>query len=127
MVVNSEVLTQFGLTERVDRALRELRSRGTVPPDRNDLQRQVLERMILERAQMQLARETGLQVGGAQLMAAALVGATLAGDMLTRAAGFGIGMYKGDTATDPVSVRVEPDLDGLGRDVRRRTGRRGFH
>lgn len=67
VVVNSEVLTQFDLNDRVERALRDLRSRGTVPPDRNDLQRQVLERMILERAQMQLARETGLQVDDLQL------------------------------------------------------------
>ena len=66
-VVNSEVITQFDLSERVTRALRELRSRGTPLPDRNDLQRQVLERMIIERAQLQLARETGLQIDDLQL------------------------------------------------------------
>ncbi len=66
-VVNSEVITQFDLSERVTRALRELRSRGTPLPDRNDLQRQVLERMILERVQLQLARETGLQIDDLQL------------------------------------------------------------
>jgi len=66
-VVNSEVITQFDLSERVTRALRELRVRGTPLPDRNDLQRQVLERMILERAQLQLARETGLQIDDLQL------------------------------------------------------------
>ena len=66
-VINSEVITQFDLSERVTRALRELRSRGTPLPDRNDLQRQVLERMIIERAQLQLARETGLQIDNLQL------------------------------------------------------------
>lgn len=66
-VVNSEVITQFDLSERVTRALRELRSRGTPLPDRNDLQRQVLERMIIERAQLQLAHETGLQIDDLQL------------------------------------------------------------
>lgn len=66
-VVNSEVITQFDLSERVTRALRELGSRGTPLPDRNELQRQVLERMTIERAQLQLARETGLQIDDLQL------------------------------------------------------------
>jgi len=66
-VVNSEVITQYELSQRVERALRDLRSRGTPLPDRNDLQRQVLERMIMERIQLQLARETGLQVDELQL------------------------------------------------------------
>ena len=66
-VVNSEVITQFDLTERVTRALREMRSRGTPLPDRDDLQRQMLERMIVERVQLQLARETGLQIDDLQL------------------------------------------------------------
>jgi len=67
VVVNSEVITQNDLSERVDRALRDLRSRGTPLPDRTELQRQVLERMILERVQLQLARETGLQIDDLQL------------------------------------------------------------
>ncbi|OGA44020.1 MAG: molecular chaperone SurA [Betaproteobacteria bacterium RIFCSPLOWO2_12_FULL_65_110] len=66
-VVNSEVITQFDLTERVTRARRELRSRGIPEPDQNELQRQVLERMIVERVQLQLARETGLQIDDLQL------------------------------------------------------------
>ena len=66
-VVNSEVVTQFDLSERTTRALRELRSRGISPPDENELRRQVLERMILERVQLQLARETGLQIDDLQL------------------------------------------------------------
>src|SRR3990170_4452228 len=66
-VVNSEVITQFDLTERVTRARRELRSRGIPEPDQNELQRQVLERMIVERVQLQLAREPGLQIDDLQL------------------------------------------------------------
>ena len=66
-VVNSEVITQYDLSERVQRALRELRSRGTPLPDRDELQRQVLERMIVDRVQLQYARETGLQIDDLQL------------------------------------------------------------
>jgi len=66
-VVNSEVITQFDLSERVTRALRELRGRSIPAPDENELRRQVLERMILERVQLQLARETGLQIDDLQL------------------------------------------------------------
>ena len=66
-VVNSEVITQFDLSERVTRALRELRSRSIPPPDENESRRQVLDRMIIERTQLQLARETGLQIDDLQL------------------------------------------------------------
>ena len=66
-VVNSEVITQFDLSERVTRALRELRSRNIPAPDENELRRQVLDRMIIERTQLQLARETGLQIDDLQL------------------------------------------------------------
>src|SRR3990172_11243365 len=66
-VINSEVITQFDLSERVTRALRELRGRSIPAPDENELRRQVLERMILERVQLQLARETGLQIDDLQL------------------------------------------------------------
>jgi peptidyl-prolyl cis-trans isomerase SurA len=66
-VVNSEVITQFELSDRVTRALRELSQRGTPLPDRGELQRQVLERMIMERVQLQFARETGLQIDDLQL------------------------------------------------------------
>ena len=66
-VVNSEVITQFDLSERVTRALRELRSRNIPAPDENELRRQVLDRIIIERTQLQLARETGLQIDDLQL------------------------------------------------------------
>jgi peptidyl-prolyl cis-trans isomerase SurA len=66
-VVNSEVITQYDMSERVTRAQRELRSRSIPAPDESELRRQVLERMILERVQLQLARETGLQIDDLQL------------------------------------------------------------
>jgi peptidyl-prolyl cis-trans isomerase SurA len=61
-VVNSEVITQFELSERVGRILKELAQRGTPLPARDQLERQVLERMILDKVQLQLARDTGLRV-----------------------------------------------------------------
>jgi peptidyl-prolyl cis-trans isomerase SurA len=61
-VVNSEVITQFELSERVGRVLKELAQRGTPLPSREQLERQVLERMILDKVQLQLARDTGLRV-----------------------------------------------------------------
>lgn len=61
-VVNNEVITQYELSARVDRVLKELRQRGTPAPDREQLERQVLERIITEKVQLQFAKETGLRV-----------------------------------------------------------------
>jgi peptidyl-prolyl cis-trans isomerase SurA len=61
-VVNSEVITQFELTERLNRVLKELEQRGVPLPPRDQLERQVLERMILDKVQLQLAKDTGLKV-----------------------------------------------------------------
>ena len=61
-LVNNEVVTQYELNEMVERAIQELRARGTPLPARNELQRQVLERMITDRVQFQYARETGLRI-----------------------------------------------------------------
>jgi peptidyl-prolyl cis-trans isomerase SurA len=61
-VVNSEVITQYELSARVDRVLKELRQRGTPSPDREQLGRQVLERVITDKVQLQFAKETGLRV-----------------------------------------------------------------
>jgi peptidyl-prolyl cis-trans isomerase SurA len=61
-VVNSEVITQFDLGERADRASKELSQRGIAAPPREQLERQVLERLISDRIQVQFARETGIRV-----------------------------------------------------------------
>jgi peptidyl-prolyl cis-trans isomerase SurA len=66
-VVNKEVITQSELNDAIGGAERELRRRGTAPPERAVLERQMLERMILERAQTQLARDTGIRVDELQL------------------------------------------------------------
>ena len=66
-VVNQEVITQFELSERMQRVTRELQQRNTPLPDRDVLERQVLERMITERVQLQRAVDLGLRVDDAQL------------------------------------------------------------
>lgn len=66
-VVNQEVITQFELSERMQRVTRELQQRNTPLPDRDVLERQVLERMITERVQLQRAGELGLRVDDPQL------------------------------------------------------------
>jgi peptidyl-prolyl cis-trans isomerase SurA len=66
-VVNDEVITQLSLNERVEIALRQLRSQGTPPPPRAVLEKQILERMIADAVQLQFARETGLRVTDTEL------------------------------------------------------------
>src|SRR5262245_20438289 len=66
-VVNKEVITLSELNDAIGGAERELRRRGTAPPERSVLERQMLERLILDRAQVQLARDTGIRVDEMQL------------------------------------------------------------
>jgi len=66
-IVNKEVITASELSEAVAAAERELRRRGTAPPERAVLERQMLERLILGKAQVQLARDTGIRVDELQL------------------------------------------------------------
>jgi len=66
-VVNKEVITMSELNDAIAGAERELRRRGTAPPERGVLERQMLERLILDRAQGQLARDTGIRVDELQL------------------------------------------------------------
>jgi peptidyl-prolyl cis-trans isomerase SurA len=61
-VVNKEVITQFELSQRVDRVEKELRRRGTPLPDPGEMQRGVRERLITEKVQLQFAKETGIRV-----------------------------------------------------------------
>ena len=61
-VVNKEVITQYELSERSERALKELGRRGTSLPARGDIERQVLERLITDKVQLQYAKETALRV-----------------------------------------------------------------
>ena len=66
-IVNKEVITASELANAVGTAERELRRRGTAPPERAVLERQMLERLILEKAQVQMARDTGIRVDELQL------------------------------------------------------------
>jgi peptidyl-prolyl cis-trans isomerase SurA len=66
-IVNKEVITASELANAVGSAERELRRRGTTPPDRAVLERQMLERLILDKAQAQMARDTGIRVDELQL------------------------------------------------------------
>lgn len=61
-VVNSEVITQRDLSQRMSQVENQLRQQRVPAPPADVLQRQVLERMVVERAQLQFARETGLRV-----------------------------------------------------------------
>src|SRR5437879_12686891 len=60
-VVNKEVITQYELTERMNRVHKELQRRGTSLPARSEIERQVLEHLIIEKVQLQYARETGVR------------------------------------------------------------------
>jgi peptidyl-prolyl cis-trans isomerase SurA len=66
-IVNKEVITASELADAVSSAERELRRRGTTPPERPVLERQMLERLILDKAQVQLARDSGIRVDELQL------------------------------------------------------------
>ena len=66
-IVNKEVITSSELAGAVAAAERELRRRGTAPPERAVLEQQMLERLILDKAQVQLARDTGIRVDELQL------------------------------------------------------------
>ncbi len=66
-VVNKEVITQFELTDRIDRVQKELQRRGTSGVDRKEIEHQVLERLVVEKVQLQYARETGMRVDDLEL------------------------------------------------------------
>ena len=66
-IVNKEVITLSELGDAVASAERQLRRRGTAPPERAVLERQMLERLILDKAQAQMARDTGIRIDELQL------------------------------------------------------------
>jgi peptidyl-prolyl cis-trans isomerase SurA len=66
-VVNTEVITQRDLAERMVLVETQLKRQGTPLPARDVLERQVLERMIMDRVQVQFARDTGVRVDDLQV------------------------------------------------------------
>ena len=66
-VVNTEVITQRDLSERITLVGTQLKRQGTPPPPPEVLERQVLERMIMDRVQVQFARDTGVRVDDLQV------------------------------------------------------------
>ena len=66
-VVNTEVITQNDLNERVGLVVRQLQRQGGQLPSSDVLSRQILERLINDLLQVQLAKETGIKVDDATL------------------------------------------------------------
>ena len=66
-VVNSDVITQLELKERLRMVTQQLQKQGTPLPPQEVLEKQLLERVIMERVQLQFAQETGVKVDDAQL------------------------------------------------------------
>jgi peptidyl-prolyl cis-trans isomerase SurA len=69
-VVNKEVVVRSELEAEVNRILGELAQRGTKPPARSVLERQVLDHLVLQRLQLQLADQLGVRVDDEQVNAA---------------------------------------------------------
>jgi peptidyl-prolyl cis-trans isomerase SurA len=66
-VVNTEVITQNDLSDRVNLVVRQLQRQGGQLPPSDVLSRQILERLINDLLQVQLAKETGIKVDDATL------------------------------------------------------------
>ena len=66
-VINSEVITQRQLDDRLKLAMQQLGRQKTPLPPREVLEKQLLERLITERVQLQFAKETGVRVDDTQL------------------------------------------------------------
>ena len=61
-VVNSEPVTNYEVSLRVERIADQLRRQGATVPAHDVLVREVLERTIVEKAQLQAAQEMGIKV-----------------------------------------------------------------
>jgi peptidyl-prolyl cis-trans isomerase SurA len=66
-VVNTEVITQFELNDRVRIVMQQLKKQGTPLPPQDVLEKQILERIITDKVQLQLANETGIRIDDLQL------------------------------------------------------------
>ena len=66
-IINSDVITQTELNDRLIVVERQLKNQGTPLPAPELLKAQMLERMIINLLQIQFARETGVRVDDTQL------------------------------------------------------------
>ena len=66
-IINSDVITQIELNDRLIVVERQLKSQGTPLPAPELLKAQMLERMIINLLQVQFAKETGVRVDDTQL------------------------------------------------------------
>lgn len=66
-VVNSDVITQLELSDRLRTVTQQLQKQGTPLPPRDLLEKQLLERIIMDKVQLQFALENGVKVDDAQL------------------------------------------------------------
>ena len=67
VVVNSDVITQNELSEKVGVTEKQLQAQGTPLPAHDVLEKQMLERMIGDMLQLQFAAESGVRVDDTQL------------------------------------------------------------
>lgn len=66
-VVNTSVITEYELKNRVEQVARQLAGQKIALPPRGVLEKQLLERMITERALLQIAEDTNIRFDGAPL------------------------------------------------------------
>jgi len=69
-VVNDDIITRRELNEAITTIEQRLRQKGTPPPPREELSRQVLERLILTKLQLRAAERDGIVVDDPTLNAA---------------------------------------------------------
>lgn len=66
-VVNSDVITQLELSDRLRTVTQQLQKQGTPLPPPELLEKQLLERIIMDKVQLQFAQENGVKVDDTQL------------------------------------------------------------
>lgn len=67
VVVNSDVITQHELRDKLSATEAQLKAQGTPLPAHDVLEKQMLERMISDMLQLQFATESGIRVDDSQL------------------------------------------------------------
>ena len=66
-VVDSGIIMESQLNDRVQSIVFRLRQNGTELPPKKELEKQVLERLIVEEIQLQMAERAGIKISDAEL------------------------------------------------------------